>query len=447
MGMGIYKNFYFALGVLPMASNHARQPQYYDNELEQRQRRSNSLQREQKEQRTQKKRKISAQEKSHVHVGSMDYTIYIVVTILVLIGVVMVFSASYVTTGNRERFGFDPFFFLRRNIIFALLGFVLMNAIARVSYELIKPFVYIIYAVTIGLLVAVMIIGVASGGAIRWLPMPVIGQFQPSEVAKAAMIFMMAFLVEKHPNALASWKGFFTFSAIVGVMTALVFYGGFSSALIVGAIGFGMIFVASPYLWRFIFAAGGAVASIVGYLMLMSMRLGEATEEGIRGGFRGARFDAWLDPFADPLNHGFQIVQSLYAIASGGWFGLGIGRSRQASFVPEAHNDIIFAIIVEELGFVGASMILLLFGVFIWRGIIVAINAPDTFSSMVAIGVVFSIALQAVINIAVVTNAIPNTGVTLPFISFGGTSLIVSMALTGVLLSISKYTKIKTTGS
>jgi cell division protein FtsW len=159
------------------------------------------------------------------------------------------------------------------------------------------------------------------------------------------------------------------------------------------------------------------------------------------GGFRGARVWAWLDPFADPGDSGWQIVQSLYAVASGGWFGQGIGQSRQASFLPEAHNDMIFAIIVEELGFIGGGMILVLFGILIWRGIMVALKAPDTFSSMVAVGIVLSIAFQVVINVGVVTNTIPNTGVQLPFISFGGTSLLVNMAMVGVLLNISRHTK------
>jgi len=150
---------------------------------------------------------------------------------------------------------------------------------------------------------------------------------------------------------------------------------------------------------------------------------------------------AWRNPFDFPDTVGYQIIQSLYAIASGGMFGEGIGQSMQASSIPEVHNDMIFAVIVEELGLVGSGMILLLFAFFIWRGIIVAMRAPDTFSSMLAIGIVIAIGFQAVINIGVVTNTIPNTGVTLPFISYGGTSLVVSMGLAGVLLNISKYSK------
>ena len=368
-----------------------------------------------------------------VAVGAMDYTIYLVVVLLTLIGVVMVFSASYVQASNRAVFGNDAFFFLRRNGLMALGGFIVMNVMANVSYEHIRRFAPLIYAVTIGLLVAVMIIGFASHGAQRWINIPGIDmQFQPSEIAKAATIFMLAYMIDKAPKSLHTWKGLFFHMGVLGLITVLVLRGGFSSGLIVAVIGFGMIFIASPYVWRFIIGGGVGAAAVVGYLWL-DATFGE--------GFRGARFRAWINPWDYPDTRGFQVIQSLYAIASGGPFGLGIGQSRQATFVPEAHHDIIFAIIVEELGLIGAAMILMLFGVLIWRGIKVALNAHSNFAAMTAIGIVLAFAFQALINIAVVTNTIPNTGVTLPFISYGGTSLMVSMGLAGVLLNISRYTK------
>jgi len=344
----------------------------------------------------------------------------------------MVFSASYVEAANRVAFNNDPFHFLRRNGLMAIGGFIIMNIMANISYEHIRRFTPLIYLITLGLLMAVVIIGYATHGAQRWLPFPLIQRFQPSEVAKAATIFMLAYMIDKSPKSLHTWKGLMVFGAVLGVITGLVFYGGFSAALIVAVIGFGMIFIASPHIWRFILGGIAGVAAVVGYLWY------DAT---FGDGFRGARFRAWMDPWAYSDTRGFQVIQSLYAIASGGLFGSGIGQSRQATFVPEAHHDIIFAIIVEELGLMGASMILLLFGIFIWRGIKVALNAHSTFAAMTAIGIVLAIAFQALINIAVVTNSIPNTGVTLPFISYGGTSLFVSMGLAGVLLNISRYTK------
>jgi len=366
-----------------------------------------------------------------VTVGAMDYTIYLVVVILVLIGVVMVFSASYVQASNDQG---DAFYYLRRNGIMALLGFVVMNVVAQVNYEHIRRFAPIIFLIALGLMVAVEVIGIASHGATRWIPFPIIGQFQPSEVAKAAVIFMIAFMVDKAPNGLQTWKGLFIYSGVVGLITLFVLRSGFSSGLIVGAIGFGMIFIASPHILRFIMAGVAGVSAIVGYLWW---------DANFSDGFRGRRFSAWFDPWAYSDSIGYQVIQSLYAIGSGGLFGHGIGQSRQATFVPEAHHDIIFAIAVEELGFIGAALILLLFGVFIWRGINVALKAHNNFTAMTAIGVVLAIGLQALINIAVVTNSIPNTGVTLPFISYGGTSLVVSMALVGVLLNISKHTKVR----
>jgi len=316
----------------------------------------------------------------------------------------------------------------------AAVGFVVLHVAANISYEHVRRFAPILYVVALGLSAAVIVIGFASGGAVRWLPFPVIGRFQPSEVAKAALIFLIAYLLDKSPTRLKTWPGLIFMGCVVALITGLVAYGGFSSALIVASIGFGMIFIASPHIWRFVAGGGLAVAAITAALWI------DAT---FGDGFRGGRFRAWLDPWAYEQTRGFQVIQSLYAIASGGLFGSGIGQSRQATFVPEAHHDIIFAIVVEELGFIGAAMILLLFAIFIWRGIRVALNSHSTFASMTAIGIVFAIAFQALINVAVVTNSIPNTGVTLPFISYGGTSLVVSMGLAGVLLNISRHTKVR----
>ncbi|MCL2199769.1 MAG: putative lipid II flippase FtsW [Defluviitaleaceae bacterium] len=403
----------------------AREDDYYYPEQERRTRRPSHKARPRKK----------AEPLLNVHVGNVDITIYLVVTILVLIGVIMVFSASYAMAANSRRFDNDAFYFLRRNGVFAAVGFVAMNVISRVSLDIWRKGVWILYAGSIGLLIAVIVGGQLVGGATRWLEIPVIGAFQPSEVAKAAVIFFIAHLVDKYPNALKSWFNTFLFSGAVAIVVVLVILpGGFSSSLIIAAIGFGMIFIASPYITRFLVMGGIGVAAVAAYLGITAY---------LGTGFRGARITAWLDPWSDPLGVGFQPIQSLYAVATGGWLGLGIGRSRQASFIPEPQNDMIFAIIVEELGLVGAGLILILFAILIWRGIIVAMKAPDTFSSMVAIGIVFAFAFQTIINVGVVTNTIPNTGVTLPFISYGGTSLMVSMGLAGVLLSISKYSKLK----
>ncbi|MCL2577080.1 MAG: putative lipid II flippase FtsW [Defluviitaleaceae bacterium] len=379
------------------------------------------------------KPKPTVKPKQNVNIGSVDVSIYLVVIILVLIGVVMVFSASYALAANRPRFNNDAFYFLRRNGIMAALGFAAMHFISKFNCQIWRKGVWPLYFGTLGMLIAVTIIGLTAYGAQRWIQIPIIGQFQPSELAKAAIIFIIAHLVDKYPDALKTWGNLGLFSAIVAVAVGLVWMpGGFSAGLIIAAIGFGMIFVASPYIWRFIVPGGLFVGGVSAYLLI-------SAHFGLN--FRGARIQAWRDPWAFSDTVGFQTIQSLYAVATGGWFGVGIGESRQVSFIPEPQHDMIFAIVVEELGLLGAGLILILFGIFIWRGILVAMRAPDTFSSMVAIGIVFTIAFQVVINVGVVTNTIPNTGVTLPFISYGGTSLLVTMALAGILLSISRYSK------
>lgn len=217
----------------------------------------------------------------------------------------------------------------------------------------------------------------------------------------------------------------------MAVPAGLIAISNFSTAIVVTAIGGTMLFVASPKIWYFVVAivpvgvAGGIAVSLPQF------------------GYRISRIKIWRDPFSDPIGKGYQTIQSLYAIASGGLFGLGLGQSRQKTFIPESYNDIIFAIICEELGMVGAALIILLFAVLIWRGVKIALNAIDMFGCLVAIGITSMIGFQAIINIAVVTNTIPNTGQPLPFISYGGTSLLFTMAAMGILLNISKYQKTK----
>jgi len=385
------------------------------------------------------KKKAKQQEKSEpvqkaqVNLGNVDVSVLFVVIILVLIGVVMVFSASYAMAANRPRFNNDAFYFLWRNGAFAITGFAAMYAISRVNYKWWRKGVWILYIGTLVLLGAVVVMGRDAYGATRWLELPIIGQFQPSELGKAAIIFMMAHLVDKYPNALRTWSNLGLFCLAVFVPVGMILLpGGFSTALIVATVGAGMIFIASPYVLRFFVFGGLGVSAAAAYLFA-SARLGLD--------FRGARIQAWLNPFDFPDTVGFQTINALYAVATGGLFGIGIGESRQVSFIPEPHHDMIFAIIVEELGLVGATLILVLFGIFIWRGIVISMRAPDTFSSMLAIGIVIAIAAQTIINVGVVTNTIPNTGVTLPFISYGGTSLLVSMALAGILLGISRFSK------
>ncbi len=361
-----------------------------------------------------------------INIGSMDYTILLVVILLTLTGIVMVFSASYLEVKD------DMFYYFKKQCIYAVIGFCSMIFMSSFNYNLTKRFVVPLYIFCNALLIAVKIIGFEEGGAVRWIKIPVLNiQFQPSEVAKIGIILLISLVISSNKKILHTWSGFIFCSGLVGLSAGLVFLGGLSTALIVGVIGMGIIFVASPHILRFVVLGVSGIGLLVSYLAIF------ASEDS----FRLGRFYSWLNPFEDTSGKGYQVLQSLFAIASGGLFGLGIGASRQKTFIPVVHNDIIFSIICEELGFVGAFIVLLLFGVLIWRGIKIAINAPDDYGALIATGIVIMIAAQVIINVSVVTNTIPNTGVTIPFISSGGTSLIVSMFLMGILLNISRYSK------
>ena len=372
-------------------------------------------------------------------IGTMDHTIFLVVIILTLFGIMMVFSASYVVTGRSARHGFNTFYYLQRHGVIAIIGFLVMNIAANFNYTYFKRFAYPLYFASLGMLLFAFTYGIMSGGSRRWIGIPVFGQFQPSEVAKVALILVLARIISGNRRILDKWPGFLFCSALVGIMAVFVAIGNLSTAIIIAIIGGGMIFIASPHLLRFIFIGAGGVAGMVGYLYFMAYHASDA----ISGQFRGGRFRAWQDPFEYMQGFGFQIVQSLYAIASGGLFGLGIGQSRQKTFLPEVHNDVIFSVICEELGFVGAGIVLLLFGILIWRGLRIAMNAADNFGALIAVGIILMIASQVIINVAVVTNTIPNTGIPMPFISYGGTALVVCMACMGILLNISRYSKVE----
>lgn len=360
-----------------------------------------------------------------------DFMVLFVVVMLVLFGVVMIFSSSYYYTLTRESFHYDMYYFLKRQAIWAALGFTAMIFFMNFNYKILRNLAFLAYLFSNFCLVLVQIVGTRINGQKRWLGITDSIGFQPSEVAKISIILFLAFYLSTHKDCLNTIKGFFRCLAILAVPAGLIAISNFSTAIVVTAIGGTMLFVASPKIWYFVVAivpvgvAGGIAVSLPQF------------------GYRISRIKIWRDPFSDPIGKGYQTIQSLYAIASGGLFGLGLGQSRQKTFIPESYNDIIFAIICEELGMVGAALIILLFAVLIWRGVKIALNAIDMFGCLVAIGITSMIGFQAIINIAVVTNTIPNTGQPLPFISYGGTSLLFTMAAMGILLNISKYQKTK----
>ena len=359
-----------------------------------------------------------------------DYSLLFITLILVCIGLVMVYStSSYYAV--KQKFG-DAAYFFRRQLVAAVIGAVVMIVVSKFDYFLyIKGLgkkgnirlIYLAYVVCIALQVYVWQFGEEVKGAKRWIKIPLVGTFQPSELTKICVILMVAFIVYMAPKSLDSIKGFGHVWFFVGPLLVLVAIENLSTAIIIAGITFLICFVVARRKWYFFVAGILVVAGIVAFILM-----GEA--------FRVERIDAWLN--VETHDKGYQIRQGLYAIASGGLWGKGLGQSMQKlGFIPESHNDMIFSVICEELGIVGALAIILLYVLLLWRLFVVAVNAKDLFGSLICVGIMVHIAMQVLINIAVVTNTIPSTGIALPFISYGGTSLVVLMAEMGIALSVS----------
>lgn len=355
--------------------------------------------------------------------GQIDYVILLCVILLVAIGIIMVFSSSYYTAGQGENA--DMYSFLKKDLMYSAVGFLCMYFVTKIDYEVLKYIVKPVYFGSIVLLLLVFTpLGVVHNGARRWLNVGV--EFQPSEVAKFALIITLATILEHSPKMLNTFKGVCKYMAIALLPTAIVAVENLSTSIVMGGISVVILFVYSPKLrYSLLIAAAG-----VGGVLFM-----------VFGSWRSDRVEAWLHPEQVANEKGYQVLQSLYSVASGGMFGLGIGGSRQKlGYMPEAQNDIIFAIICEELGWFGAAIVVSLFIVLIWRGIYIAIrNSKEPFAMLISTGITSMIALQVMINIAVVTNTIPNTGIPLPFISYGGTSLVMMLASMGILMNISRY--------
>ncbi|MBQ2698077.1 MAG: cell division protein FtsW [Clostridia bacterium] len=355
----------------------------------------------------------------------MDLPFFVLVCLLVSMGLVMVFSAS--SASAYYRFG-DSYYFIRSQLKWAVLGLVLMLATARLLNEkLLDLMVYPVVAVSLITLVLVLTpLGTELNGAQRWL-----FGFQPSEIAKLALILSMSKLICNNRKRIKTWEG-----GLLPCMLLLALFCGLvvlerhiSATVLLLGIGVILMFIGGINV-NWLCGLGAAGLGALGLVVLVS-------------DYAKRRMYLWLNPEVEPLKGNFQITQSLLAIGSGGMFGLGIGKSRQKyMYIPEPQNDFIFAIICEELGFVGALIIILVFMLLIWRGFTIAYAAPDRFSSMVVVGIISQVALQTILNICVVTGLVPNTGIALPFFSAGGTSLVVLMFEMGIVLAISRRAKI-----
>lgn len=369
--------------------------------------------------------------------GTCDYIILIVVLIILACGLIMVLSAS--SPASLSESG-DSYKYFRRQSVFAVIGLIAMFFVSKIDYRIYKKFIWIIYIVALVLNALTIFMGEEEGGAIRWLVIAGIN-FQPSELAKIGLIIFFASIltdIKKSGNIKKFFKGF-CIPMILLVPFIGVILGGqnhFSATFLIVAVTCIQMFIAGVLLRHFIIAGVLGVLAVFAGLGIKNAI--KPPEEG-KQNFRFTRIQTWLDPFADPTGEGWQIIQSLYAIASGSLFGLGFGESRQKYlYLPEPHNDFIFAVLAEETGFIGCVAVILLFAIFVWRGIVIAMKAPDMFGSLIAIGITSLLGLQAIVNIAVVTGTIPVTGMPLPFFSYGGTALIVNLATVGILLNISR---------
>jgi len=357
-----------------------------------------------------------------VKVGNMDYILLLSIVLLTLIGVVMVFSSSYYDAGSSSKFNNDMYYFFRKEIVFAIMGFIILAVVSRFPYQNYQNWSRIMYIGMVIMLLAVLVAGTASNGATRWI----LG-IQPSEPAKLVLILVLADFLSKRTHIVDSFKGFCLCIGFIAIPVVLVGVENVSTCLVMAVVGCGILFVATNKFWYFLPWGAVGVLGMIGVFAL-----GDE--------FRGNRVKAWLDPSSDMLGTGYQILQGLYAVGSGGLFGVGLGQSRQKlGFIPESHNDIIFAVICEELGAVGAGIIVLLYMIMLWRCIKIAIDATSMFGTLVATGVAVMVGIQVFINISVVTNTMPNTGIPLPFISYGGTSMLTFMLAMAIVLNISRH--------
>ncbi|SCZ78064.1 FtsW/RodA/SpoVE family cell cycle protein [Pseudobutyrivibrio xylanivorans] len=365
-------------------------------------------------------RREARQRKKIKKLLNFDYTLLFIVVFILAFGLVMLYSTSAYAASLKMG---DSTFYLKKQLFAAGLGFVGMSFFTKVDYRRWSAFVIPLYFISIFLCVIVNFVGTTLNGSTRWLKIGGVS-VQPSEIGKVSVILLIAFVVDRAPKYQRTLQGTVRTLALIIPIFGVVAYNNLSTAIIIAGIAFIMTFVASPKYRPFFLAGAGFIG--LGFLAIHFVS------------YRAQRIAAWLHPEDYIEETGFQILQGLYAIGSGGLFGKGLGGSMQKYIVPEAQNDMIFSIICEELGVFGAVCIILLYILLLYRLLFIANHAKDMFGSYICIGIMAHIALQVVLNIAVVTNSIPNTGVSLPLISYGGTSVAILLSEFGLALSVSK---------
>ncbi len=380
------------------------------------------------------KNTLKGRNNGFIQKGKLDITFLSFVLILLTIGLVMLFSASYAY--SYENYG-NSYKFIVKQALFAGAGIIAMFVFSRIDYHFWRKLSWLVYIITFALLVFLLIVPpMVKGMAVkRWFA---IGSFsfQPSEIAKFAIVVLFSTLIAANQKLMNNWKFILGLFGILGITCVLVMLEPHLSAtLLIAAIGVVLIYVGG--LNRKVVIAGVLIAVLGIVLVIITQSTGFIS-------YGADRIKYWLDPWADAKGEGFQTIQSLLAIGSGGILGRGLGQSRQKYlWVPEPHNDFIFSIVCEELGLIGAVIIILLFALLVWRGFTIAMRSSDKFGSLLSLGLTFQVGLQAMLNIWVVTNTIPNTGISLPFFSYGGTSLLILLAEMGIVLSVSRGANIE----
>lgn len=365
-----------------------------------------------------------------------DYSLLFTVIFLTVFGLVMIYSSSSYMAQITYK---DPAYFMKRQAFIALGGFVVMIIISKLDYRWYAKFAMFAYVLSYVLMIAVSFVGRRVNGKRRWLGVGPLS-FQPTEFVKIALIVMLAAMISQMGKNINQKKGVLLVVIVTIPIAGIVAANNLSSGIIIMGIGFVMLFVACKKKWPF-FACGLAGVGLLSFAGPIATFL---EKTNILKEYQLSRILVWLEPEAYPSTGGYQVLQGLYAIGSGGMFGRGLGESIQKmGFVPEAQNDMIFSIICEELGLFGAVSVILIFVFMIYRFMLIADNAPDLFGALIVVGVMGHIAIQVILNIAVVTNTIPNTGITLPFISYGGTSILFLMVEMGMVLSVSNQIRLE----
>ena len=370
---------------------------------------------------------LFAKEDRRLRAGDkVDVTFLVILLLVLTVGLTMLYSASYAQSLYDTGYTSSTRY-LEKQAVCAVIGLIAMVVISRIPADFWLKLAWPLYWFSIALLLLVLLFGETVNGAKRWINIAGL-QFQPSEIAKFTLILLLAKLTRGFGSDAKTFRyGVLGFgAALMGILVPLALERHLSAIMLLGMVAVVMMFVAGTRGRWLLAGAGAAVVFVIIYVSLL--------------GYAGDRITAWFYPEGDPGNTGYQILQSLYAIGSGGLFGLGLGKSKQKYlYLPFQYNDYIFAVVCEELGLVGAVLIIVMFSALILRGYWIALRARDRFSTVLAAGLITQIAVQTILNMGVVTNLLPSTGVALPFFSYGGTALAVNLGEMGILLSISRY--------